>query len=361
MTDNLCKFVLKTVRQVRLLWWADVANREDSFIYADRAVKQKEVLKTANFFYGISKKTVKINPEYEKGYVEQARVYNRLGKLAECVKAYDTLIKLFPDNLSAIMELGSVYFQYGKYEESEAQYKKALEKLPKSEEKTLTAYNLSKVLYDDGKYSEAARYGWIAYDEKDFLLNDSQQANITYNYALIQEKNNKPEDSVRLYKEALSLNPDHVKSKINLSALYMADSNEDVDKALKLLQEAYNTDSQDFSVNNNLGTAYMLKEDYPTAEKYYKAALEIVPDDEDALLNLANAQVKAGKPAEAVYNFNKITAKNSENLEAFVGLAKSQFQTGDTQGAYKSLLYVRSKNPSFRKAEVDSLIAVLEN
>ena len=62
----------------------------------------------------------------------------------------------------------------------------------------------------------------------------------------------------------------------------------------------------------------MVKEDYVTAEKYYKAALEISPEDEDALLNLANAQVKAGKPAEAIYNFSKITAKNSENLEAFL-------------------------------------------
>ena len=35
----------------------------------------------------------------------------------------------------------------------------ALDTLNKSEEKTLTAYNLSKVLYDDGKYEEASRYG----------------------------------------------------------------------------------------------------------------------------------------------------------------------------------------------------------
>ena len=60
-------------------------------------------------------------------------------------------------------------------------------------------------------------------------------------------------------------------------------------------------------------------------------------------------------------NFSKITSKSPDNLEAFVGLAKAQFQTGDTTGAYKNLLYVRGKNPSFRKAEVDSLIAVLEN
>ncbi len=307
------------------------------------------------------KKSVKINPEYEKGYIEQARVYNRLGKLAECVKAYDELIKLFPDNTAAIMELGSVYYQYGKYAESEAQYKKALTSLKKSEERTLTAYNLSRVLYDNKNYTEAARYGWIAYDEKDFLINDTQQANVVYNYALIQEKNEKLEDAVSLYKEALTLNPKHVKSKINLSALYMAENNPDADKALELLLDAYKTDNSDFSVNNNLGTAYMLKEQYDYAEKFYKAALDIVPDDEDALFNLANAQMKGGKPSEAVYNFTKITTKNPENLEAFVGLAKVQIQTGDSQGAYKNLLYVRKKNPSFRKAEVDSLIAVLEN
>ena len=307
------------------------------------------------------KKSVKINPEYEKGYIEQARVYNRLGKLAECVKAYDELIKLFPDNTAAIMELGSVYYQYGKYAESEAQYKKALASLKKSEERTLTAYNLSKVLYDNKNYTEAARYGWIAYDEKDFLINDTQQANVVYNYALIQEKNEKLEDAVSLYKEALTLNPKHIKSKINLSALYMAENNPDADKALELLLDAYKTDNSDFSVNNNLGTAYMLKEQYDYAEKFYKAALDIVPDDEDALFNLANAQMKGGKPSEAVYNFTKITTKNPENLEAFVGLAKVQIQTGDSQGAYKNLLYVRKKNPSFRKAEVDSLIAVLEN
>ena len=51
--------------------------------------------------------------------------------------------------LQNLQNPNNLFYQYGKYEESEAQYKKALDKLPKSEEKTLTAYNLSKVLYDD--------------------------------------------------------------------------------------------------------------------------------------------------------------------------------------------------------------------
>ena len=236
-----------------------------------------------------------------------------------------------------------------------------MEKLGKSEERTLTAYNLSKVLYDDTKYEEASRYAWIAYDEKDFLLNDTQQSNITYNYALIQEKNGNPSNAKKLYSEALDLNPGHVKSKINLSALYMSEDNPDVEKALGLLLDAYKTDNNDFSVNNNLGTAYMLKEDYSSAEKFYKAALEIRSDDEDALLNLANAQTKAGKLNEAINNFSRITAMNKDNLEAFVGLAKVQIQTGEGESALKNLLYVKNKNADFRKAEVDSLIAVLRD
>ena len=105
----------------------------------------------------------------------------------------------------------------------------------------------------------------------------------------------------------------------------------------------------------------MLKEDYASAEKYYKAALTIYEDDEDALLILANAQVKGGKLSDATINFQKITSKNPENLEAFVGLAKVLIQTGDGDGAYKNLIYVKNKNANFRKAEVDSLIAVLRD
>ena len=97
------------------------------------------------------------------------------------------------------------------------------------------------------------------------------------------------------------------------------------------------------------------------AVSFYKAALAIRADDEDALFNLANALVKNGELTEAITNFTRVTSKNPENLEAYVGLAKVQLQTGDAQNAYKNLLYVRGKNASFRKAEVDSLIALIED
>ena len=58
-------------------------------------------------------------------------------------------------------------------------------------------------------------------------------------------------------------------------------------------------------------------------------------------------------------SLKKLCENHPENLEAFVGYAKVQIQTGDSTGAYKNLLYVKNKNPDFRKAEVDSLIAVL--
>ena len=260
-----------------------------------------------------------------------------------------------------MMELGSVYYQNGKLDESEAQYRKALLGLNKSEERTLTEYNLSRVLYDKEILEEARKYAWLAYDERDFVLNDIQQANIIYNYALIQEDFGKTDEAVRLYNEALVHNPNHVKSKVNLSAIYMAQEEPDADKALELLLEAYKTDKNDFSVNNNLGTAYFLKDDNQKAVDFYKRALSIEPLDTSAMLNLANVYTKDSIVDDAADLYNKVIVLEPENLEAYVGLAKIQIQKGEAQGAYRNLLYVRGKNPSFRKAEVDSLIAVLEN
>ena len=109
------------------------------------------------------------------------------------------------------MELGSVFYQNGKLAESEAQYKQALEGLAKSEERTLTEYNLSRVIYDARRYPEAHKYAWLAYDEREFVLSEIQQGNITYNYALIEEKIGKPEEAIKLYEETLRLNPSHIK------------------------------------------------------------------------------------------------------------------------------------------------------
>ena len=89
------------------------------------------------------------------------------------------------------------------------------------------------MLYDDGKYQEAQKYAWQAYDNKDILLNDIQQANVVYNYALVQEKLGKHNEAYKLYNEAISLNPEHAKSKINLSALYMAQNPPNANKALE--------------------------------------------------------------------------------------------------------------------------------
>ena len=304
-------------------------------------------------------RSTKINQNYEKGYLEIARVYNRLGKFEQCVKAYETVIQKFQNNFQAMMELGSVYYQNGKLAEAEKQYKSALSKLQKSEMQTLTEYNLSTVLFDERKYEEAQNYARLAYEKKDFISNNSAKANIVYNYALIENTLGKTEAAIKLYNETLTLNPNHVKAMINLASSMMTLKNPDFDRVYKLLLQAYSANKDNFEVNNNLGSYYILKNDFANAVAFYEKASKIKPNDTEVQSNLGNAYLKNGNLEEAKRVFNELISKNAKDWDSYVNLAKVYIQLRDKENARKNLLFVKVNRPDFRTEEVNSLILLL--
>jgi len=302
--------------------------------------------------------SVNVNPRYEKGYMELARAYSRLHNYTESIESYKKLLEVNPSNIKGLMELGSVYYESGDKDSAEKQYKTAISKLNKSEELTLTKYNLSTILYDEGKFTEALNMAWQAYDEKDFIKKNSSKANIVYNYALILEKNNKTDEAIECYNEVLSLNPEHTKARINLSSLYMSKSPVDIERVISLL-EASSNDGESFELNNNLGTAYLMKEDYKKAVFYYLKALKIDKNDFDVKNNLANAYLKDSDYENARTIYLELLENDSNCWEAYLNLGKIYMQFEDDENALRMFLTLQQKNPDYRPSEVKSLIAVI--
>lgn len=302
--------------------------------------------------------SVNINPRYEKGYMELARAYSRVHNYTESIESYKKLLEVNPSNIKGLMELGSVYYESGDKDSAEKQYKTAISKLNKSEELTLTKYNLSTILYDEGKFTEALNMAWQAYDEKDFIKKNSSKANIVYNYALILEKNNKTDEAIECYNEVLSLNPEHTKARINLSSLYMSKSPVDIERVISLL-EASSNDGESFELNNNLGTAYLMKEDYKKAVFYYLNALKIDKNDFDVKNNLANAYLKDSDYENARKIYLELLENDSNCWEAYLNLGKIYMQFEDDENALRMFLTLQQKNPDYRPSEVKSLIAVI--
>ncbi|MCQ2575678.1 MAG: tetratricopeptide repeat protein [Treponema sp.] len=321
-------------------------------------VTQKQ-LKNETAALAAFRKTIDIDPRHEKAYLEQARLLTSRGDYTGAIESYNSVLKINNINVQAAMELGSVYYQKKNYAEAEDSFRRALTMLSPCEEMTLTKYNLSTVLFDAGKILDAEKYAREAYEGKDFLKSKNAKANIVYNYALILEKNGKGEAAIPYYTEVLNYNPDHTKTKINLGVMYMSIEPADVDTAMALFTQVYQKENGNFEANNNLGSAYLLKEDYSNSIKFYQNALKIDSKNNAVRANLAKAYAKNSDYDNAKTTYTELLKYDKENWDAYIELGKVCMQLGDNTNAEKYFIYVQEKNSSYRAAEVSSLLSSL--
>ena len=287
-----------------------------------------------------------------------ARLNMRQKNYDEAENYYKQLLELTTDNPVIYEELGNLYFQTNQNKKSEECYNKAIEMRPKSAESAIAKYNYSIVLLEEGKLGDALQYAWQAYDEKGFVKDDKNKSNIIYNYALILEKNGKLTEAKKRYREVMEINQNHEKTKINLSAILMEEDDCDVDYVLDLLNSVYDNDKDGFEVNNNLGTAYVIKKNYSKAIFHYEKAAQKTSDS-SILSNLGNAYLENGDLDDAMNIYEKLIKQDESNWNSFVNLGKIYLQKGELDKSLKMLLHVQKNAPQFRKAEVESLIEIL--
>ncbi|EPF25313.1 hypothetical protein HMPREF1221_01856 [Treponema socranskii subsp. paredis ATCC 35535] len=297
---------------------------------------------------------------YEKAYLEEARLLSKQGDQNGAVKAYNAVLRINDVNGNALRELGSEYYAMENYAASENCYRRALALLSPTEEDPTTYYNLSATLYAERKDAEAVAYAKRAYASKASLGNTAQ-ANVVYNYALMLQDSGKFEEAIPLYLEALRLNPNHEKSKINLGKMYLEMNPPDVDTALRLFKQAYDADNKSFEANNNLGSAYLAKKDYKNAIKFYQNALRLDPSNNTVRSNLAQTYASDGQFDNAKTTYTELIKRDGTNWDAYVELGKVCMSTGDTAGAERYLSEVQTKRPNHRRTEVTELLSALRS
>lgn len=302
------------------------------------------------------KKTIDIEPRHEKAYLEEARILSARGDYLGSIDAYKNVLQINNVNVQAAMELGSVYYKRNNYQEAEDSYRRAITMLGPSEEMTLTKYNLSTVLYDEDKVDEAVKYAREAYESKNYVKNNNSKANVIYNYALVLDKVGKKDAAIPVYKEVLSYNPEHAKTKINLGNMYMELNPPQVDMAQALFLQVYQNENSNFEANNNLGSVYLLKEEYRNAIKFFQNALRIQPKNNIVRANLAKAYAKNGDYDNAKTTYTDVIKYDKNDWDSYLELAKVCMQLNDNTNAEGYLIYIRDNNPSFKRAEVTNLL-----
>ncbi len=144
----------------------------------------------------------------------RGQVIDRLKKFLPAAAAVFLLL-LFSENLTAQtvrshVKKGNSVYEKGRYADAEVEYKKALEKNPKSKE---AQFNLGNSYYKQERYEEALRefgnYGTATKSHE-------ERAEAYYNLGNSYYSSNKYKEAVEAYRRSLRLNPNDDDARYNL-------------------------------------------------------------------------------------------------------------------------------------------------
>ena len=341
----------------------------------DMAIKYNKNFAPAYYNLGMTLKRLKLNkealsafrsahtvdPQHSKAWLEEARLLHDAYKdKTGAISCYQKVIELDPVNSSALNECGVVYSNMGQYSKAEACHRKAVSLLKPGDKDPITYYNLALALYNQNKHSEAEKFARLSYEQKELIKSSKEKAVVVYNYALIEDTLGNADKAIALYKEVLALDPDNSKTKTNLGVMFMAMTPPDADAALSFFLDAYKVEKS-FELENNLGSAYLAKKDYQNAITHFQNALKKSPKDQTVRFNLAKCYAEAGELDNAKTCYLDILNSDPKNYDSYIELAKVFVALKDTASAESYLKILQQKNPTYKKAEVDALLAAIGN
>ena len=314
--------------------------KAETYVTLANAYNRKGIHKAA---ITACKKAIEINPDLANAHYNLGFAYREEGndKLAKQKFAlYDELLKqegeyieipekLTSEDIEKYITLGDNFFKEGKFDESIAEYKKALEIKPrddilnklgqahqqkrlagKSEEqpakidtftskKTLdemprleTEQELSiEELYDRGiSYYDKGMIDKAIEEFKEVLELDPEDVETHHHLGNAYADKEMFDEAISIYKKIVEKNPEFIDVYLSLGTLYL--DMDMVDEAISLCKQAISANSDDSFLCFHLGEAYVRNEQYEEAITAFNKAISINPMDPETQYRLAESYYK---------------------------------------------------------------------
>jgi len=210
------------------------------------------------------------------------------GDLDKSQQYLEDYISVNPNDINALLALGTLYFQKHNFDESKIYADKVAAIDPKNEDLVhlkellkneklreiadakVARLNKGRELAKEGDYEDA-----LPYYENYLDSTESPTPEFMYELASVYAANKQYEDAISIYQKQLDNNYDYDKDK-ELAKIYLAagDSTEALDEFLKLSEK----NPDDLETKLYLGDAYFQNKDYDKARKIYLSLEEAAPD-----------------------------------------------------------------------------------
>lgn len=152
--------------------------------------------------------------------------------------------------------------------------------------------------------------------------------------------------AIKVFHAAIGMNPGNPGNYTNLANSYRL--LQKFEEGIAVIQEVLPLMPEAASLWNVLATLLLHgRKDYENAKTFYLEALRLEPNNDQALLNLANI---SGDRAESQRYYEQAVAANDSNHEAHIGLALHLLVDGDIETAWPHYEHRLKIDTSFSKA-----------
>ncbi len=148
------------------------------------------------------------------------------------------------------------------------------EKLKQTNDKIL--YDIANIYRNFKEYKKAIKFYSMILDNE--MNNLDIKSEIFYRRGSSYERLGEYKKSDKDLLQSLKINPNDAYV-LNYLAYSWLERDHKIDEAIKMLEEAYNTESNDPYIIDSIGWAYYLTDDYFKAENFLKRAVELMPND----------------------------------------------------------------------------------
>jgi tetratricopeptide (TPR) repeat protein len=238
-------------------------------------------------------KALERNPNQMEAFTNLVLAYTVKNDMTAAFSACDKQLLRVDGNLRATAVThnlkGVLYLQQQNSTEAERQFKEAV----LTDSNYLPPYYALARLYLAEKQADRA----IAQFNKTLEKNPDQTAAHMF-LGMIYDSKQDPENAEKHYRAALDVDPEFAPAANNLAYL-LADSNRDLNEALKLANIAKKSDPEDPSIADTLGWVYYKRGLYPNAVSELTFAAEKLPDNPTVRYHLGMSYLKKGDTEKA--------------------------------------------------------------
>ena len=250
------------------------------------------------------------------------------GKFNKAELNYKKIIKLDPDNIIALNNLGHLFLLQKKYNDALILLDRLLKTNPKIPE---ALNNKGNCLQELGHYDDALECFKKAFDLK------PNYVEAIYNQGICLNKLNRYDEALICYQKTLNLKPDFYDALVNQGEC-LNELNR-YDESLASSQKALDLKPDLFEAFNNKGNSLKMIGRYDEALISYKKALELKPDFYEALNNQGSSLRKLGRYDEALTSFQKAIYFEPNYFLALNNLGHLQLTQGNFKAGWKNYEY----------------------